>query len=243
MKVTDGTRGSSRDRPSTMTRSQSGVVGLQRWYTTCITSPVSTPHRSARNSNANSGSSWSAVITGTTSPALMRTSVSSWRCRTGPVSWSPKRRSRRALNDRSMSDLRGDRRADRSLRPMAAAILDQLLELHHPEDEPLGTGRAAGHVDIDRHNAVDPLDRGVAPLVAAARARAIAHRDAPLRLRHLLPEADEGSCHLRRERPRDDEDVGLARAGAEREHAPAIHVVAGRRGRHHLDRTAREARQ
>ena len=75
--------------------------------------------------------------------------------------------------------------------PLAAAILDQLLELHHPVDQALRPGRAAGHVDVDRHDPVDALDRGVAPLVAAARARAVAHRDAPLGLRHLLPQADE----------------------------------------------------
>src|SRR5215212_2226829 len=214
--VTDGTRGSSRDRPSAITRSQSGVVSLQRWYTTCITWPVSTPARSARNWKPNSGSSWSVRIVSATSPGVIRISVSSWRWRIGPVRRSPKRRSSRRRKSGSMSDLVRDSRTDRPLGPVAAAILDELLELHHPVDEPLGPRRAAGHVDIDGHDPIDPLDRGVAPLVSTARARAVAHRDAPLRFRHLLPQPHERAGHLRRQGAGDDEDVRLARTRAER---------------------------
>ena len=108
---------------------------------------------------------------------------------------------------------------------------------------PSGRGGQPGHVDVDRHDPVDPLDRRVAPLVAAARAGAVAHRDAPLGLRHLLPEADQRAGHLGRQRAGDDQHVGLARAGPEREHAPAVHVVLRRRGRHHLDRAAGQAGQ
>ena len=174
----------------------------------------------------------------------MRISVSSWRWRIGPVSWSPKRASRRALNARSMAQTcSGNGRADRPLRPVAAAVLDELLELHHPVDEALGTGRAAGDVDVDRHDPVDALDRRVAPLVAAAGAGAVAERHAPLGLGHLLPQTDERAGHLGRQRAGHDEHVGLARAGPEREHAPAVHVVLRRRRRHHLDGAAGEARQ
>ena len=108
---------------------------------------------------------------------------------------------------------------------------------------PSGRGGQPGHVDVDRHDPVDPLDRRVAPLVAAARAGAVAHRDAPLGLRHLLPEADQRPGHLGRQRAGDDQHVGLARAGPEREHPEAVHVVLRRRGRHHLDRAAGQARQ
>ena len=45
-----------------------------------------------------------------------------------------------APNARSTLRLPRDGRADRPLRPVAAAILDQLLELHHPEDEALRAG-------------------------------------------------------------------------------------------------------
>ena len=108
---------------------------------------------------------------------------------------------------------------------------------------PSGRGGQPGHVDVDRHDPVDPLDRRVAPLVAAAGAGAVAHRDAPLGLGHLLPQPDQRAGHLGRQRAGHDEDVGLARAGPEREHPPAVHVVLAGRRRHHLDRAAGEARQ
>src|SRR5207247_7198751 len=44
-------------------------------------------------------------------------------------------------------------------------------------------------------------------------------------------------------RARDDEDVGLARRGPERERAPAVDVVAGGREAHHLDRATGQTRQ
>src|SRR5512144_2830019 len=101
-------------------------------------------------------------------------------------------------------------------------VLDLLLQEHDPVEDQLRPGRAARDVHVDRDDAVDALDGGVAPLVAAARARAVAHGDAPLGLRHLLPEADQRAGHLGREGAGDDEHVRLPRAGAEREHAPAV---------------------
>src|SRR6478735_7131237 len=206
--------------------------------------PVSTPARSASTWKSSSGSSWSARSTSTTSPGATRISVWSWRWRIGSVRRSPKRASRRFRRLRSIAlDVLRHVGADRPLVPVAALLLDQLLELHHPVDEALGPGRAAGDVDVHGHHAVDALDRAVGALVASARARAVAHRDAPLGLRHLLPQADERPGHLGRQRAGHDEDVRLARAGAEREHAPAVHVVLGRRRGHHLDRAAGEARE
>src|SRR5438552_879604 len=156
--------------------------------------PVSTPARSLRNSNPKAASSCSVRSVSVTSAAAIRISVSSCRCRTGPVRRSANRPSRRRLNARSMGlDALGDGWAERLVGPMAAKYLDELLELHQPEDQPLGSRRAARHVDVDRHDPVDPLDRRVAPLVAPARARAVAHRDAPLGLRHLLPEPEQRS--------------------------------------------------
>ncbi len=66
------------------------------------------------------------------------------------------------------SDRLGNGRPDRPLRPVAAPLLHELGELEHPEDESLGTGRAAGDVDVDGHDPVDALNRRVAPLVTAA---------------------------------------------------------------------------
>ena len=108
---------------------------------------------------------------------------------------------------------------------------------------PSGSGRAAGHVDVHGHHPVDALDGRVGALVAAAGAGAVTHRHAPLGLRHLLPEPDERSGHLGRQGARHDEHVRLPRAGPEREHVEAVHVVdAGGRG-HHLHGAAGEARQ
>src|SRR5664279_491471 len=196
-KVTEGTRGSSRDSPSATTRNQSLVVSLHRWYTACMTVPVSTPHRSARKVNRNSVSSCRERMTRATSPGAMRISVSSWRWRIGPVRWSPKRSSRRRLRWRSTAShpVRHGR-ADRPVRPVTAPVLDDLLELHHPVDESLWPGRTAGDVHVDGQDPVDPLDGRVAPLVAPAGTGAVAHGHAPLRLGHLLPQPDERAGHL-----------------------------------------------
>src|SRR5512137_805070 len=142
-----------------------------------MTSPVSTPARSARTTKWRSGSSWRARSTSATSAAATRISVWSPAGWPGPASWSPKRRSRRARSARSTLHALRDGRADLPVRPMAATVDDELPELHHPVHEPLRTGRAAGDVDVDGEDPVDPLDRGVAPLVPAAGARAVAHRD------------------------------------------------------------------
>src|SRR3970040_1674049 len=114
----------------------------------------------------------------------------------GPVAMSPNR----VFSARPTSAAGGDRGADGPLRPMAAAVLDELLELHHRVDEAFWPRWAAGHVDIHGHEPVDALDGAVAALVATTGAGAVAHRDAPLGFGHLLPEPDEPAGHLRRDR-------------------------------------------
>src|SRR5439155_18570162 len=133
----------------------------------------------------------------------MRISVVSSRWRTGPLRRLPKRLSRRTLRGRSIrrSDPRRNVRPDGPLGPVAAAVFDELLELHHPVDEALGPGRTTGDVDVDRHDPIDPLDRRIAPLVPPARAGAVTHRDAPLRFRQLLPQPEERAGRLDRDRP------------------------------------------
>src|SRR5918999_1078450 len=56
------------------------------------------------------------------------------------------------------SDPGRDRRADPALRPLAAPLEDELLELEHPVDEAFGPGWTARDVDIDGHDPVDALD-------------------------------------------------------------------------------------
>ena len=119
---------------------------------------------------------------------------------------------------------------------------DPLLQQHDALDERLGPRRAAGHVDVDRDDLVDALGDRVRVPVGAAAVRARTHRDDVLRVGHLLVEALDRGRHLVGDGARDDDEVGLARAGRERDDAEAHHVVAraGERGAH-LDRAAREA--
>jgi len=92
---------------------------------------------------------------------------------------------------------------------VTAAVLDELLEFHHPVDESLWAWRAAGDVDVDRHDPVDPLDRRIAPLVATAGAGAVAESDAPLR----FPLQDGLAAFLARDgfRSIGEIDLGVAR--------------------------------
>ena len=68
------------------------------------------------------------------------------------------------------------------------SLFDLLLQHHDAVDQAFGTRRTAGHVDVHRNDRVDALHHRVVVEHAAGR-RARAHRDAPLRLRHLLPDA------------------------------------------------------
>ena len=99
--------------------------------------------------------------------------------------------------------------------------------------------RAAGDVDVDRHELVGGDERVV--VEDAGRAAAGAHRDRPLRLEHLVVDAADDRRHLDRDAPGEDQQVGLARRGAERLEAEARDVDARGDDRHHLDRAAGEA--
>ena len=113
------------------------------------------------------------------------------------------------------------------------------MQADDPLHQRLGPRRAAGHVDVDGDDLVDALeDRVVVEHPAGARARA--HRDHPLRLEHLVVDLAQRRRHLVRDAPGDDQQVGLARRGAERLHPEARDVVARRDDRHHLDRAAGE---
>ena len=113
------------------------------------------------------------------------------------------------------------------------------MQADDPLHQLLGPRRAAGHVDVDGDDLVDRLeDRVVVEHPAGARAGA--HRDHPLRLEHLVVDLAQRRGHLVRDAAGDDQQVGLARRGAERLHPEARDVVARRDDRHHLDRAAGE---
>ena len=103
-----------------------------------------------------------------------------------------------------------------------------------------GAGWAAGHVDVDGHDLVDALGDRVGVPVGTAAVRAGAERDHVLRVGDLVVDPLERGGHLVGEGSGDDEEVGLARAVGERDHAQPDEVVLGGRGGDQLDRAARE---
>ena len=125
-------------------------------------------------------------------------------------------------------------------RPPAEVRLgeDHRAQLDDPVHQRLRARRAAGDVDVDRHELVRRHDRVV--VEHAHRGRARAHGDGPPRLEHLVVDAPHDRRHLDRDAARQDQQVGLAGGGAERLAAEARHVHARAHERHHLDRAARE---
>src|SRR3954469_7031043 len=118
-------------------------------------------------------------------------------------------------------------------------LLDHLAQLEHAVHERLGPRRAAGHVDVDRHELVGRDDRVV--VEDAHRARARAHGDRPLGLEHLVVDPPDDGRHLDRDAPGEDQQVGLARRGAEGLEAEAGDIDARGDDAHHLDRAAGQA--
>jgi hypothetical protein len=114
-----------------------------------------------------------------------------------------------------------------------------LLQLEDTEHERLGGGRAAGNVDIHRHDAVASSDDAVAVVVVAATVGAATHGDDPSGLGHLIVDLAEGGRHLVGEGAGDNHDVGLARRGTEND-SHAILIVTGCGEVHHLNSAAGE---
>src|SRR5438067_11884434 len=121
------------------------------------------------------------------------------------------------------------------------ALEDLLAQPEHALGQRLGAWRAAGNVHVDRDDRVDALQRRVAVPELAAGARAVAHRDEPLGLGHLLVQPAEPRGHLVGDGAGDDHHVGLARTRTEDLGAEPREVMVGCGAGHHLDRTAREA--
>ena len=120
-----------------------------------------------------------------------------------------------------------------------AGAADLLLQQKHAVEQRLGRRRAAGHVDVDRHDAVAAAHHRIGIVVVAAAIGAGAHRDDVARLRHLVVDLAQRRRHLVGQRAGDDHHVGLARRGARRD-AEALGVVARHRHLHHLDGAAGE---
>src|SRR6266545_2971084 len=67
-----------------------------------------------------------------------------------------------------------------------AGAADLLLQQQHAVEQRLRRGRAARHVDVDRHDAVAAAHHRIGIVVIAAAVGARAHRDDVARLRHLV---------------------------------------------------------
>ena len=72
---------------------------------------------------------------------------------------------------------------------------DLVLKSHQSIDQCLGARRTPGYVNIDRHYAIDSLQSRISRKRPASRS-ARAHRNAPLRLGHLIPNAFDYWRHL-----------------------------------------------
>ena len=117
---------------------------------------------------------------------------------------------------------------------------DFLLQLQDAEKQGFGGGRAAGDIDIDRHDAVAAAHDGIRIMIIAAAVGARSHRDNPARFAHLVEYAAQGGRHFVAEGAGDNHHIGLARAGAEND-SEAVEVVARRAGVHHFDGATSES--
>src|SRR2546423_1342823 len=79
--------------------------------------------------------------------------------------------------------------------PLVRIDGDLLLQLQYAVDERLRSRGATRHVHVDRHDFIDTLPDGVVVEDAAA-GGARAHRDHPLRLRHLVVDLPQHWGHL-----------------------------------------------
>ena len=128
-------------------------------------------------------------------------------------------------------------------RPGRALIVSDLfLEEHEPLQKRLGTGRAAGDIDVHRQDLVHPLHHAV-DVVHSPRIGAAPHGDDPARLGHLLVEPQYRGGHLLEDGAGDHHQVRLAGGAAQHLGSEAGNIVAGGERGHHLHETAGETEE
>ena len=110
--------------------------------------------------------------------------------------------------------------------PTAEALIYGIIQLQQKNavEQRFGARRAAGDIDVDRHDAVAAAHHRIGIVVVAATIGAETHRDDVARLRHLVVDLAQRGRHLVGERTGDDHHVGLARARTEH-HAETIEVI------------------
>ena len=129
----------------------------------------------------------------------------------------------------------------RGVGPGEFFAVDYLLQFHQPVEQRLGAGRTAWHVNIDRDEAVNPLEHVVALLERPAGNGAGTHGEAVFWLGHLVPDTDHLRGHFFGDGAADDHQVSLAWRGAEDLGAEAGDIKAGGGDGDHLNRAAGEA--
>src|SRR5690606_13622721 len=130
---------------------------------------------------------------------------------------------------------------DRKLTRYDCLAPDLLLKLQHPIEQRLRGRRAAGNIDVDRHDAVAPPHHRVGIVIVAAAVGAGSHRDYPARLCHLIVDLAQGRRHLVAEGAGDDHDIRLSRTWAE-DRTEAVQVIAAGGRVHHLHGTTGQAK-
>src|SRR4029077_12446452 len=113
-----------------------------------------------------------------------------------------------------------------------------LLQQQNAVQQSFWTRRTSRYVHVDGDDRVDSLHHSVVVEHATARCTR-AHRDRPLRLRHLLPDPPKHGRKLERNTACANQYVCLTRREALPLHTEAREVIPTRRRRHELDRTAR----
>src|SRR5579863_3279755 len=127
------------------------------------------------------------------------------------------------------------------LQQAARFTLDLLLEERDGIHKLFGTRRAPRDVDIYRDHLVHSLHNGVV-VEDPARGRAGAHRNYPLRFRHLVIKTPNDRSHFLRYAAGNDHQIRLPRRRAKYFGAKAGNVEARCPHRHHLDRATSESK-
>src|SRR5436853_1354587 len=93
--------------------------------------------------------------------------------------------------------------------PAAPLRLDLGAQFQEAVDQGLGPHRTTWDEDVGRDERIGALDDTVRVVVRTATDRALAHRDDPLRFRHLLIQPADRGPELKRDRPVEQEHVAL----------------------------------
>src|SRR5262249_47396978 len=119
---------------------------------------------------------------------------------------------------------------------------DLLLNLEEPFEQRFGPGWAAGDIDVDGDDLVDPFANRIRVLKEADAIGAAPHRNDVTRLRHLVVKTLHPERHLVRQGAGHDDEIAGPRARARRG-AETLEIGARATGLHELDGTAGQSEE